>query len=283
MPEQNFAKEYRIRDWGKHFENNRTRELKRLDWVPVPNKMDGDGYTDLITRDNGPALFGIWVLMLQLASKCTPRGSLVRESCGPDGQMIQVPHTAETISRITRCPVELVTQTLSACVEIGWVEITPIEASRQNIASGCGKPPTEDGTESQGDASVRVPAREGNGTEANGREASEANALEVLLASKLPETAVAVRESFPDADDGIVREIARASWRVCRDITDAGIAETVRSTRKESQTSPGLWLITVPERLQLVLAGKIAPISRAGPRKPPQTVVDDPYWEVRTQ
>ena len=53
---------YRIRDWQRHFENNRTRELKVMAWVPVPNKMDGDGYTELVTHPSsaisgpGPAL-----------------------------------------------------------------------------------------------------------------------------------------------------------------------------------------------------------------------------------
>ncbi len=35
---------YRVRDWGVHFENSRSRDYKKLDWVPIPNKHDGKGY-----------------------------------------------------------------------------------------------------------------------------------------------------------------------------------------------------------------------------------------------
>ncbi len=34
-----------IRNWSENFENNRTRDLKEMKWIPVPNKHDGDGYT----------------------------------------------------------------------------------------------------------------------------------------------------------------------------------------------------------------------------------------------
>ena len=83
---------YRVRDWADHFENNRTRELRSLSWVPVPNRHDGDGYRTLIERKDGLALFGAWVLILEVASKCNPRGVLVRDS----GQ----PHTAKSIGRM---------------------------------------------------------------------------------------------------------------------------------------------------------------------------------------
>ncbi len=35
----------RIVDWSTSYENNRTRELKRMDYILVPNRMDTDGYT----------------------------------------------------------------------------------------------------------------------------------------------------------------------------------------------------------------------------------------------
>ena len=52
---------YRVRDWGVHFENTRSRDYKKLDWVPIPNKHDGKGYRRLIALENGPALFAAWV------------------------------------------------------------------------------------------------------------------------------------------------------------------------------------------------------------------------------
>ena len=46
---------------GDHFENNRARELKSMAWVPLPNKMDGDGYTEPVTHPGGAAHFGACV------------------------------------------------------------------------------------------------------------------------------------------------------------------------------------------------------------------------------
>jgi hypothetical protein len=40
---------YRIVDWDELFENSRTRQMKKMTWVPLPNKHDGDGYTELMT------------------------------------------------------------------------------------------------------------------------------------------------------------------------------------------------------------------------------------------
>jgi hypothetical protein len=54
---------YRVKDWSKIYENNRTRELKRMDWVPIPNKMDGDGFTELVDHPNGAAHLGAWLAL----------------------------------------------------------------------------------------------------------------------------------------------------------------------------------------------------------------------------
>jgi hypothetical protein len=108
--------EYRIKDWDKNFENNRTRELKRMEFVLVPNKHDGDGFRTLISKPRGTALFGAWVLILQVASKCDPRGTLVRS----DG----TPHTPETIARMTGSDTKLIKAALDILIhpEIGWIE-----------------------------------------------------------------------------------------------------------------------------------------------------------------
>lgn len=144
---------YRIRDWAVNFENNRTRELKKLDWVPIPNKHDGDGFTDLITRRNGAAIFGAWVLMLQVASKCEPRGTLVRQVAGSAA----VPHTPESLSRMTRCPVTVIRDAINCCTEIGWIEA--VEEQSQGTAKNPAPPCEIVPTESQDDASSHTRAR----------------------------------------------------------------------------------------------------------------------------
>jgi len=39
---------YRIVDWENLYENNRTRNMKNMLWVPVPVKHDGYGYCQLV-------------------------------------------------------------------------------------------------------------------------------------------------------------------------------------------------------------------------------------------
>lgn len=110
---------YKIVNWNELYENNRTREMKKMSWVPVPNNHDGDGYTELLDHENGPAHLGAWMVILQLASKCDVRGTLLRSGGKP--------HTFETISRITRFPAEVIKEAIGRLIEIGWVEAQTIE------------------------------------------------------------------------------------------------------------------------------------------------------------
>lgn len=110
---------YRIRDWSKHFENNRTRELKELRFVILPNKHDGDGYTELLDHPNGAAHYGAWVAMVQVASKCDVRGTLVRDGARA--------HDPASLSRLTRLPEKIFKEAIPRLVEIGWLEAYPFE------------------------------------------------------------------------------------------------------------------------------------------------------------
>lgn len=110
-------REYRIKDWDKHFENAASRKLDSLNWVPVPNKHDGEGFRTIITEKDGIIMYGCWHLILQVASKCQPRGSLVRS----DGS----PHTAKSISIKTGYNnIEAIQRTLDFCssTEVGWLQ-----------------------------------------------------------------------------------------------------------------------------------------------------------------
>lgn len=140
----------RIVDWGRHFENNRTRELKRMDWVPVPNKHDGDGFTELLDHRDGVLHYGAWHLILQVASKCVPRGTLLRDGAGGS----KVPHTSASIARLTRAPEKAFDAVIPRLVSIGWVEYY------DDPAPSCGETAPR---------CVQV-TMEGNGTEGNGTE-----------------------------------------------------------------------------------------------------------------
>lgn len=150
---------FRIVDWDLHFENNRTRELKRLEWVPIPNKHDGDGFTELLDHPEGEAHYGAWCLLVQVASKCEPRGTLSRDGARP--------HDVRSLARMTRCKEGTLATAIKRLVsDIGWLEIVP-------------DPPQQSGvTEiSQEDATMSHPPAEKRlrkGTEGNGRESPNA-------------------------------------------------------------------------------------------------------------
>jgi hypothetical protein len=148
-------KVYRIRDWATHFENNRTRELKKMDWVPVPNRHDGDGFTELLDHKNGMAHYGAWHLILQVASKCDPRGTLLRDGAGGG----KIPHSAESLSRITHGKVTVFEEAITRLLSIGWLE------SYDNPAPSCGNP-----APCCGEVTTERNGTEGNGKERKGRE-----------------------------------------------------------------------------------------------------------------
>lgn len=99
--------------WSNHYENNRTRELKHMEWVPIPNKQDGDGYTELLDHPRGAAHFGAWCALLQVASRCDPRGTLLR-----DGGKA---HDPASLQRMTRIPGAVWKEVLPRLVSIGWI------------------------------------------------------------------------------------------------------------------------------------------------------------------
>lgn len=124
----------RIRDWEKHFENNRTRDMKNMSWIPVPNKHDGDGYTILVDHKNGAAHLGAWMVILQVASKCDPRGTLLRGNGRP--------HNAGSISRVTRIPEQIIEEAVNRLCgdEIGWLEIIDSLGNPTIPQEGAGSP-----------------------------------------------------------------------------------------------------------------------------------------------
>ena len=108
----------RIRDWEQLYENSKTRALKRLTWVPVPNRHDGDGYNQLVEHPNGAAYLGAWVAIIQVASKCDPRGTLIRDGGSP--------HTADSISRMSRLPAAILDEAIERLLSIGWLEAVQV-------------------------------------------------------------------------------------------------------------------------------------------------------------
>lgn len=164
----------RVTDWHKHFENNRTRELKRLEWVPMPTKQDGDGYTELLDHPDGAAHFGCWCAIVEVAAKCQPRGVLARapvpipqEGATPSqasAGRVQRAHDPDSLARMTGIKAEILAIAISRLLHIGWLEtFEPEPASAKGLIETSHFPASE----SQDDASSRARAY---GTERNGTE-----------------------------------------------------------------------------------------------------------------
>jgi hypothetical protein len=159
----------RVTGWEDRFENNRSRALKHLGWVPIPNQLDDHTYLQIAGRENGSALFGAWVVCVLTASRCLPRGYLVRSG--------GVPHDAESLALVSRLPVALFAEAIPLFKEVGWLEEVPLpEPSSQELAGnpqrGAGfsqdvaDTSQADGAVSQGST---LNGKEGNVTEEKGR------------------------------------------------------------------------------------------------------------------
>lgn len=109
---------YRIVGWLENFENNRTKELRSMQWVPMPTKHDGDGYTEFMDHPDGAAHFGAWCAMVQVAAKCDPRGTLLRDARNG----VRLGHDAESLARIVRIPAAIMRAAMDRALSIGWLE-----------------------------------------------------------------------------------------------------------------------------------------------------------------
>ncbi len=116
---------YRIKNWKQYFESYELKKLKRMTWVAIPNKTDGEGYTTLVDHPNGAAHFGAWIAIVEIASKQDPRGNLPP---GINGDI------SRSLARMSRLPARVFEEVLPRLVEIGWVEEIPA-TSAESAAS----------------------------------------------------------------------------------------------------------------------------------------------------
>ncbi len=151
--------EFRIKDWKRLFENNRTRELKRMDWVPVPNRMDGSGYTALVDHPNGGAHLGAWLAILEISSRQKERGTLPHDGAG----------LSQVLARMSRLPAVLFEEVLPRLEEIGWIERVTVIPQL-----GAGLPQSPAGTSRDTRA-----VTEGNGREEKGIKILSSEELQV--------------------------------------------------------------------------------------------------------
>ena len=173
-----------IVDWDIHYENYRTRELKKMAWVPMPNRHDGDGYTRLMDHPNGAAHFGAWCALVEVASRCesaidTGNGTGRYRDSGkydnskhPHGRGLLMrkngePHDAISLERMTRVPVSIWDEVLERLVTIGWIRYCEISVLATDEVPTHYRDGTDDiGSKPWHDAGEHRM----NGTEMNGNE-----------------------------------------------------------------------------------------------------------------
>src|SRR6266849_1948269 len=119
---------YRIANWDKHFENATSRRLKRLLWVAIPNKTDGEGYTALVDHPDGAAHLGAWYAIVEAASKHTNRGQL------PNGLPQNLEGVCRSLARISRLPAGVFAEVIPRLIEIGW--ISKVQSNQQAETKG---------------------------------------------------------------------------------------------------------------------------------------------------
>jgi len=142
----------RIKDWDEHYENNRTRGLKQMNWVPLPNSF-GDLYTEMMEQKDGPIIYAGWVLLVLTASRCHPRGTLVRGN-GRD-------HNSTTLGRLCRTQKVVFEKATTFCLKIGWLEEIPSKFPENEDNPEI----PQEGAENPQEADIEWKGREGNGME----------------------------------------------------------------------------------------------------------------------
>lgn len=150
---------YRIRDWDRHFETHDTRKMKRLAWVPIPNKHDGLGYRLLLQQPNGFQHYAAWLLIVQVASKCPNRGTLADDT----GNGL----TAEALAAKTGAPANVFAKAFAALVEVGWLEAVAenLPVRREILPESPGTPGDSPGAPGDSPGRIEGKGKEGNRTE----------------------------------------------------------------------------------------------------------------------
>jgi hypothetical protein len=73
---------YSIKNWDIKYETHETRKFKKLCWIPIPIKHDGNGFRRLMSLEDSGNIFAAFILSLEVAAKCPKRGVLADEN-GP--------------------------------------------------------------------------------------------------------------------------------------------------------------------------------------------------------
>jgi hypothetical protein len=111
---------YQIPGWDHHFENFKSRTIDACGYVAMPNKQHGLGLTRILAEPDGAAVFGIWCLILQAASRQErPRAGWLTENGRADG----APWDIDDMALRWRRPVAEVRRAIDVLTsaKVGWL------------------------------------------------------------------------------------------------------------------------------------------------------------------
>lgn len=230
---------YEIVNWSERYENNRSKELKRLDWFPLPNAFDEEEYLVLTDHADGPAHWGAWVAILMAASR-QPKARRGQLPTGPQG-------TSQVVARMSHLPAGLVQAVLDRVLELGLIRLVA-----NTLQEGAEIPQQGAGISQEGAPRARAGALSfGSLPFPSVPVGGRGNAA----AFEWPETAAAIRQYFPATDDEMVIRVVHAAMREfvdamngdqSVDLTDAMMAEAVFQAHFERQQSPAMFETRVP-------------------------------------
>lgn len=131
---------YQIPGWDETFENNKSRDIEECSYVAMPNKQHGMGLTRILAQPDGAAIFGVWCLILQAASRQKrPRAGWLTDDGTPTGN----PWDLEDMALRWRRPVEEIKRAVEVLCspKVGWLKA--YDALPVKCRSGAGEVPPD--------------------------------------------------------------------------------------------------------------------------------------------
>lgn len=124
---------YQVIDWDRCFETHRTREKDSQSHCLVPNKQNGEGYTQLLTMENGESLYGAFHALILFLSKqpARNRDGYLTEDGTKDGKRITPAELASMI-KFSEITVKSMLDTITG--EIGWIANHSLSKQKEAVA-----------------------------------------------------------------------------------------------------------------------------------------------------
>jgi hypothetical protein len=145
--------------------------VRRDEGAGIATRRDDDGYLELVADENGPAYLGCWLAIIAVASRCQPRGTLVRENGSPhtlDEVELTLPLLDKPDSSFTMRTPSKPNVTNTAADGSGTLVTDPVATSLRKVVLPGKKKPSPVGTPRLPDNKVIVPPASVKGEEKNG-------------------------------------------------------------------------------------------------------------------